>query len=484
MRCVEEAGIGFCLAPRYHPAFRFAAPSRREIGIPTVFNLLGPMANPGRVRRQLIGVANPAVAERMLASLRLHGSHRAWVVHGNGLDELTTTGPSTVLALDDDTVRTLHGRPGRRSGLAPAIPDELVGGTPDVNAECVRRVMAGEHGAHRNIVVLNAAAALVVAGVADSLEAGSASLAMQSIDSGAARRHAGRASSRSRRRPPRSSVTDDRPGAGLVGEPGPGLRRAGHGALAARRGRRRPIDDSAPEGAQPVDEHHPATVAFRAHGGEGALWVRSPIPVGRGMGFSGAVRVGGLVAAHAQRHGDDHRRAAARRCPSCCALATELEGHADNVAASLYGGVVATAGGQAVRVPLSFDPAMVMWVPSFATSTDESRTKLRDRRAIRPTPCSTSGAPRCWSPRWPPATWTCCATATQDRCTKTCGWRPRGRRGWRWRRRSTLARGRRGSAAPGPRWPRCVRSTRPKRCRRAARPTATPRSCASTTPAR
>src|SRR6185369_9207991 len=103
-RCVEEAGIGFCLAPRYHPAFRFAAPSRREIGVPTVFNLLGPMANPGRVKRQLIGVANPAVAERMLASLRLHGSHRAWVVHGNGLDELTTTGPSTVLALDDDVV--------------------------------------------------------------------------------------------------------------------------------------------------------------------------------------------------------------------------------------------------------------------------------------------------------------------------------------------------------------------------------------------
>ena len=96
LRCVEDAGIGFCLAPRYHPAFRFAAPSRREIGIPTVFNMLGPMANPGRVKRQLIGVANPAVAERMLASLRLHGSHRAWVVHGNGLDELTTTGPSTV----------------------------------------------------------------------------------------------------------------------------------------------------------------------------------------------------------------------------------------------------------------------------------------------------------------------------------------------------------------------------------------------------
>lgn len=184
LRCVQEAGIGFCLAPRYHPAFRFAAPSRREIGIPTVFNMLGPMANPGRVKRQLIGVANPGVAERMLASLRLHGSHRAWVVHGNGLDELTTTGTSTVLALDDDTVRSFTVDP-LALGLAPAIMDELVGGTPDVNAEVVRRVLGGDHGAHRNIVVLNAAAALVVAGVADSIEAGLI-IAGEAIDSGRA----------------------------------------------------------------------------------------------------------------------------------------------------------------------------------------------------------------------------------------------------------------------------------------------------------
>ena len=184
VRCVEEAGIGFCLAPRYHPAFRFAAPSRREIGIPTVFNMLGPMANPGRVKRQLIGVANPGVAERMLASLRLHGSHRAWVVHGNGLDELTTTGTSTVLALDDDTVRSFTVDP-VALGLAPAIMDELVGGSPAVNADVVRRVMGGQHGAHRNIVVLNAAAALVVAGVADSIEQGLA-VACDAIDSGKA----------------------------------------------------------------------------------------------------------------------------------------------------------------------------------------------------------------------------------------------------------------------------------------------------------
>jgi len=183
-RCVTEAGMGFCLAPRYHPAFRFAAPSRKEIGIPTVFNLLGPMANPGRVRRQLIGVANPAVAERMLASLRLHGSTRAWVVHGNGLDELTTTGTSHVLALENDTVRTFTVDP-VALGLAPAISDELVGGTPDVNAECARRVLGGDHGAHRNIVVLNAAAALVVAEAAPDLETGLV-MAAESIDSGRA----------------------------------------------------------------------------------------------------------------------------------------------------------------------------------------------------------------------------------------------------------------------------------------------------------
>jgi anthranilate phosphoribosyltransferase len=124
------------------------------------------------------------MAERMLASLRLHGAHRAWVVHGNGLDELSTTGPSTVLALDDDNVRTFSVDP-VELGLAPAILDELVGGTPDVNADCVRRVLDGHHGAHRNIVVLNAAAALVVAGVADDLPQGLLAAA-DSIDSGKA----------------------------------------------------------------------------------------------------------------------------------------------------------------------------------------------------------------------------------------------------------------------------------------------------------
>ncbi|MGA1244654.1 MAG: anthranilate phosphoribosyltransferase [Ilumatobacteraceae bacterium] len=185
-RCVEDVGMGFCLAPRYHPAFRFAAPARREVGVPTVFNLLGPMANPGRVRRQVIGVANPHVAERMLASLRLHGSVSSWVVHGQGLDELTTPGTSTVLELRNGRVRTFSVDP-VELGLAPAIPDELVGGTPEVNAEAVRKVVAGESGAHRDIVILNAAAGLVVADAAADLPTG-LDMARASIDSGAAAR--------------------------------------------------------------------------------------------------------------------------------------------------------------------------------------------------------------------------------------------------------------------------------------------------------
>jgi anthranilate phosphoribosyltransferase len=184
-RCVEDAGIGFCFAPSFHPAFRFAAPARREIGIPTVFNLLGPMANPGRVRRQVIGVADPRFAERMLASLRAHGSTDSWVVHGGGLDELTTTGPSTVLALHhDDGAETFTIDP-VALGLAPATHEQLVGGDPAHNAEVVRRVLDAERGPHRDIVVLNAAAALVVAGVAGDLHEGVAT-AEQSIDSGKA----------------------------------------------------------------------------------------------------------------------------------------------------------------------------------------------------------------------------------------------------------------------------------------------------------
>ena len=142
------------------------------------------MANPGRVRRQLIGVANPAYAERMLQSLRHHGSTDAWVVHGNGLDELSTTGPSSVLALRDGEVEHFE-IDATSIGLPVAVKSDFTGGEPHENADAVRRVLAGDRGPHRDIVVLNAAAALIVAGHAESLAAGAAKAA-ETIDSGRA----------------------------------------------------------------------------------------------------------------------------------------------------------------------------------------------------------------------------------------------------------------------------------------------------------
>jgi homoserine kinase len=133
-----------------------------------------------------------------------------------------------------------------------------------------------------------------------------------------------------------------------------------------------------PARAQAADEHHPATVAFRRSGGDGPLWVRSSIPMGRGLGFSGAVRVGGAAAAVVQQHGPDALDDE-DRCSDVLAVASELEGHADNAAASLHGGLVVAAAGTVTRVPLAFDPAVVVWVPASATtSTDQSRTTLTE----------------------------------------------------------------------------------------------------------
>lgn len=129
-----------------------------------------------------------------------------------------------------------------------------------------------------------------------------------------------------------------------------------------------------PDRARFVDEHHPADVAFRRGGGEGRLWVRSPIPSGRGLGFSGAMRVGGLVAAAARRSSEAGALVAAR--PAIFELAVELEGHADNAAASLYGGIVATAAGRVVPIRPAVVPAVVAWVPGFETSTQRSRGAL------------------------------------------------------------------------------------------------------------
>ncbi|MGH9134955.1 MAG: homoserine kinase, partial [Ilumatobacteraceae bacterium] len=131
------------------------------------------------------------------------------------------------------------------------------------------------------------------------------------------------------------------------------------------------------QGASPVDEYHPVAVAFRRLGGVGAPWVRSPIPMGRGLGYSGAVRVGGAVAAVVQRLGAGWREAPGA-VDEILAVTAGLEGHADNVAASLLGGIVATADGKAIRVPLGFDPAVVAWIPAVTTSTDHSRNKLPD----------------------------------------------------------------------------------------------------------
>lgn len=182
--CVREAGIGFCFAPMFHPAFRFAGPPRRQLGIPTVFNMLGPMANPGQVKRQLIGVADPKFAEPMIKTLQQRGLSSVWVVHGDGFDELTTTGQSMVLALNEGEVERFVIDP-VEFGLASARPEDLAGGEPSENVRAVRQVLAGNLGPHRDIVILNAGAALVVAGRAGDLSAG-IELAAAAIDDGRA----------------------------------------------------------------------------------------------------------------------------------------------------------------------------------------------------------------------------------------------------------------------------------------------------------
>jgi anthranilate phosphoribosyltransferase len=170
--CIAEAGIGFCFAPRYHPAMRHAGPVRRELGVRTVFNFLGPMANPGRVRRQVLGVSDPAMAERMAAVLQSRGAVRALVVYGHdGLDEFTTTTTSTVLELRDGEVRTFELDP-TELGLAPAPPEALQGSDAPANAKFARMVLDGEPGYQRDIVLLNAAAGLVVGGLAEDLAEG------------------------------------------------------------------------------------------------------------------------------------------------------------------------------------------------------------------------------------------------------------------------------------------------------------------------
>jgi anthranilate phosphoribosyltransferase len=184
-RCVAHAGIGFCFAPRYHPAMRHAGPTRRELGIPTVFNILGPLANPAGAQRLMIGVADATMAERMALVLAARGSERAFIVHGDdGLDELTIATTSQVVELRDGEVRSYSVDPAGL-GIEPAPVESVVGGDPATNAALARRVLDGEKGPHRDIVTLNAAAGLVVAGLADDLTAG-LELARVTIDEGRA----------------------------------------------------------------------------------------------------------------------------------------------------------------------------------------------------------------------------------------------------------------------------------------------------------
>jgi anthranilate phosphoribosyltransferase len=186
-RCVSEAGVGFMWAPMHHPAMKHWAPVRAELGIRTIFNLLGPICNPAGVRRQVVGVFSWQWVEPVAHVLNKLGCEHVWVVHGHdGLDELTTTGATDVAEVKDGKVVVFEVTPAD-AGLAPAKLSDLKGGDETHNAEAIRDVLAGKKTPLRDIAILNAAAALIVAGKAANLVDGAA-LAAHSIESGAAQR--------------------------------------------------------------------------------------------------------------------------------------------------------------------------------------------------------------------------------------------------------------------------------------------------------
>ena len=182
---LAEAGMVFLLAPRHHAALRHAGGARVELGTRTIFNLLGPLANPARVTRQLTGAFSPAWLRPMAEALARLGTTHAWVVHGQGLDELALSGPTQVVALENSTIREFTVSPAD-AGLSEAPPAAIRGGEPAENAAALRALLGGAPGAYRDIVLLNAAAALVVAGRAPDLRHGAA-LAAAAIDGGAAK---------------------------------------------------------------------------------------------------------------------------------------------------------------------------------------------------------------------------------------------------------------------------------------------------------
>jgi len=186
-RCLAEARIGFFFAQTFHPSMRHASSTRRELGVRTAFNLLGPLTNPAGATRQLVGVPRAEFTELMARSLLLLGSERAWVVHGaDGIDELTTTGYTKISECRDGAVNTFYLHPAD-VGLLKAHPAALKGGDAHENARIVERILDGERGAPRDVVLLNAGAALFVAGAATSVDEGIL-LASKAIDRGEARR--------------------------------------------------------------------------------------------------------------------------------------------------------------------------------------------------------------------------------------------------------------------------------------------------------
>lgn len=184
--CVRQAGIGFMFAPSHHPAMKYVGPARAELGVRTMFNLLGPQSNPASVRRYVLGVYSEQWVEPVAAALLANRAIKAWVIHGSdGLDELTVTGPSFVAQIADGDLRSFEVTP-EQAGLQRYELKDILGGTPEENAQAIHALFDGAPGAYRDIVLLNAAAALIVADKADDLKSGVA-IARQAIDSGAAR---------------------------------------------------------------------------------------------------------------------------------------------------------------------------------------------------------------------------------------------------------------------------------------------------------
>jgi anthranilate phosphoribosyltransferase len=183
--CIIETGFGFCLAAKFHPAFRYTGPSRREIGVPTAFNLLGPMANPAPIANMLVGVAMPNMMAAMTGALSTRGVTSAWVVHGHGgLDELAVSGPNTVFELKDGTVTQFEIN-AKEFGIASSTLEDVRGGDAAENLAIMKDLFAGKTGAVRDIVTFNAGCALYVSGVAGDVMDG-IERARASIDSGSA----------------------------------------------------------------------------------------------------------------------------------------------------------------------------------------------------------------------------------------------------------------------------------------------------------